>query len=610
MYYTIFFLFCIKGRACFSMSSEQSKRDSRFSEDACICCGTKTNCGVCGAWIITTSILLLFAVIGTVLTFTSILKVCTSSADCGAGPGEIATCRGICIIDKMVSYCSTNADCQSTDCHIGTCAADGQCIYTPKQDGYPCNDMSNCTEHDTCISGICRGTQKVSPCKKCVEGHFEVDHSLDGTPCSDNSKCSSHDVCLSGTCVGEPVTCPDRTCHTSECHPVLGCVYTPQSGPTDTNNLCLDFAGCEEGEYSEKFKDCFDGNPCTLDACFPLSGECVHPLSDESCLTVCEEHDDCKTIATDTEYKCWDGMCVDATSSELIIRISSAEVETESCEKPFHGRLQMRFFVDSEVNDGIMHIPIPGSVHSVYPYMQAFDTHSNFIHDGNAVRTYFSMRTVCKNLQTDCYPFINSRYEIEMNRVACTNLDERFCKRDIVSTTNVIAPLNIIDCPYELTQTISLVPTLHVTRGILTVNASLEMTEIDAWITDVVLCIPKENDMAACLTNGDLDCPFRGCYDTPEYYLDFKLTLLSDSNYTAAASTYSNSYKLQLARGYESYAGDRCEDVDTVDWVEFSIAPLLKLFQDRESVLDIKYDVPFCGSEGMGKQRKLAAFSL
>ena len=237
-------------------------------------------------------------------------------------------------------------------------------------------------------------------------------------------------------------------------------------------------------------------------------------------------------------------------------------------------------------------------------------TESNFIHDGNAVRTHFSMRTVCENLKTDCYPFINSRYEIEMNRVACTNLDERFCKRDIVSTTNVIAPLNIIDCPYELTQTVDLVPDLHVTRGVLTVNASLEITEIQAWITDVVLCIPKENDMAACLTNGDLDCPYRGCYDTPEYYLDFKLTLLSDSNYTAAAATYSNSYKLQLSRGYESYAGDRCENVTAVDWVDFSIAPLFKLFQDRESILDIKYDVPFCGNSGMEKQRKMAAFNI
>ena len=246
----------------------------------------------------------------------------------------------------------------------------------------------------------------------------------------------------------------------------------------------------------------------------------------------------------------------------------------------------------------------------MYPHMQAFDTESNFIHDGNAVRTHFSMRTVCENLQTDCYPFINSRYEIEMNRVACTNLDERFCKRDIVSTTNIIAPLNIIDCPYELTQTISLVPTLHVTRDILTVNASLEITEIDAWITDVVLCIPKQNDMAACIVNSDIDCPYRGCYDTPEYYLDFKLTLLSDGNYTAAAATYSNSYKLQLSRGYESYAGDRCENVTTVDWVDFSIAPLFKLFEDRESVLDVKYDVPFCGSSGMEKQRKIAAFNI
>lgn len=612
MYYTNFFLFCIKGEYCFSMDEtyKASNREERFSEDACVCCGTKTNCGVCGAWIITSSTLLLLAIIGTVLTFTSILKVCTSSSDCQAGPGEIATCRGICIIDKIAYFCTTSADCQSSTCHIATCGVNGQCVYVPKQDGYPCDDKSNCTDNDTCQGGLCKGVPKVSPCKKCIDGHFQPDTFLDGTPCSDLSKCTAHDVCYNGVCVGEDIQCHEKICHTTECHPALGCVDTPYSGAISTNNLCLDFAGCENGSYTETFKDCFDGNPCTLDACFPLSGECVHPISDESCLTVCENHDDCKAIATDTEYRCWDGMCVDATSSELIIRISSAEVDTESCDEPYHGRLQLRFFVDSELNHGIMHIPVPGTIHSIYPYMQTFDTESSFIHDGNTVRSYFSMRSVCRNLQIDCYPFINSRYEIEMNRVACTNLDQRFCKRDIVSTTNVIAPLNIIECPYAVTQTVSVVPTLHVSRGVLTVNASLESKEIDAWITDVVLCIPKENDMAACLTNGNLNCPYRGCYDTPEYYLDFKLTLLSDSNYTAAATTFSNSYKLQLARGYENYAGDRCENVTAVDWVDFSLAPLFKLFQDRESILDIKYDVPFCGAEGMEKKRKLAAFTI
>lgn len=581
---------------------EPVKRDDRYG-DKCICCGQETDCGICGAWIITSSIILVLAITGTILTFTSVLQVCTSSADCGAGPGEIARCRGICLVDRIVSQCTVNSDCHSADCHIPTCGSDGQCVYTPRQDGYPCEDMSNCTEYDSCQSGVCRGVLKTAPCKKCVNGQFQSDLSLDDTPCSDGTKCTSHDVCAAGSCVGEAVTCPEETCMSSECHPAFGCRLMPETRVIPTNNLCLDYARCDNGVYSEQFKDCFDGNPCTLDACFPLSGECVHPESDESCLTVCDTHEDCKTIGTDTEYRCWDGMCVDATSSELIIRISAAEVETESCEKPYHGRLQLRFFVDSEVNDGIMHIPIPGTVHSIYPYMQAFDTESSFIHDGNAVRTHFSMRTVCENLETDCYPFINSKYEIELNRVACTNLDERFCKRDIVSTTNAIAPLNIIDCPFGVSQSVSLVPSLKVTRDILTVNATLEPSEVSAWITDVVLCIPKQNGMAACIANGDLNCPYRGCYDTPEYYLDFKLTLLKDSNYTSAAATFSNSYKLQLARGYENYAGNKCDNVTNVDWVDFSIAPLMKLFKDRQGVLDLKYGVPICMGGGEVKRR-------
>ena len=38
--------------------------------------------------------------------------------------------------------------------------------------------------------------------------------------------------------------------------------------------------------------------------------------------------------------------------------------------------------------------------------------------------------------------------------------------------------------------------------------------------------------MKECILNGDMQCPYRGCFDTPDVYLDYRITFLSDSNYT------------------------------------------------------------------------------
>lgn len=568
------------------------KRDERH-KDVCVCGDHEVDCGHCGVAIIISSIILFLTIIGTVLTFTSVIHTCTSSSQCEAGPGERAICRGICMIEPLPNYCQVDADCPLTECHTSKCGSDGTCFHV-SQHGVPCDDGSACTVSDQCHHGSCRGVELTKPCSICDEGVFVPDPQKDGLACSDNSKCTVHDVCQSGECVGDVLECPDDKCKLGVCDPEVGCSLVNAPDSALQPDLCTT-AKCENGEYSETFKECFDGNPCTVDSCFPLSGECVHPPSDESCLTVCTNDADCHAIGSDARYACWDGMCVDITSSELIIRMSHADLDTASCPNN-EVRLQMRFFMDAPVENGLMHIPLTESIVPVYPHLDAFDVETVYKYDKHAVRTHFSMRTPCKDFSVDCYPFINGEYEFVVKRYPCTNIAATHCQMDHPSSTYVTAPVSVIECPRSQTIILSLVPDLIVHKSHFTVNATLDIGDLDAWITDIAFCVPNFLPMRECILNGDAQCPFRGCFDTPQYYLDYKVTFLSDSNYTAAITTASSAFNMRFARGYENYNGNRCEEVDVVDSFQFNLLPIGTLFQGRQGVLDIKYSVPLCGS--------------
>lgn len=567
------------------------KRDERH-RDTCVCGEQEIDCGHCGVGIMISAILLFVTLTITIISFTSIVPICTSSSQCPAGPGERARCRGICLIDIVTDYCKLDQDCVDYDCTTSKCGADGSCIYIP-QHGAPCDDGLDYTMSDQCYNGVCRGTTIPRPCMKFEDGNVVPDFEQDGDSCSDGSRCTVHDVCNAGQCVGEPVICPNETCKIGTCNPDIGCMYQPEEDKMFEPDLCT-VAQCKNGEYSETYKDCFDGNPCTVDACFPLSGDCVHPLSDESCMTVCTEHEDCSSLSTSTNYLCWDGMCAESGSSQNIIRISQAEQDMASCEDD-HARLQLRFYVDDEIENGVMHIPLASSIIPIFPYMNAFDVETVSLYEGNAVRTYFSLRTQCHDLLKNCYPFLDGTYEFIVKKYPCTSITGINCMLDAPESTKVIVPISLIDCPYGNNVVLDRLPKLHVSRSFYSVFVQLELGDLEAWITDVQICIPKESSMKKCVLNSDkLNCPYRGCFDMPSIYLKKRLTLLSDSNYTAAAATASNSFNLQFSRGYENYAGDRCEEVTEVDFVRFSLISWAQEYEGYDVAIDVKYEIPEC----------------
>lgn len=533
------------------------------------------------------------AVCMTIVILSNSLQICSSSASCNADTCQEAECRGICILKPIPNCCTSDSDCHDSECQVGKCGSDGRCYDLPLN-GVTCDDGSECTELDICTNGMCVGTPKEKQCSKCVGGVFLPDLSQNNIGCSDNSKCTVHETCQNGECIGTPVVCPNGTCTMGVCDPEIGCVTVVKEDSSEIIDQCTTGV-CKNGHYSTTFKNCFDGNPCTLDACFPASGACVHPISNELCETVCTEDSDCHPIGTNADYVCWDGMCADVTSDEMIIRMTHGELETQSCPEN-HARLQMRFFMDGVVDDGIMFVPMTESIIPIYPPLTAFDVETNYLYDNNGIRTYFSMKTGCEDLTEDCFPFINGEYEFKVIRYPCTNIHGTHCQMDNPMQTLVMVPFSIFSCPLNDISLIKFVPELNIQRSGYTVTSSISVEGHNVWLTDVVVCIPNPVAMHDCITNEADQCPYRGCFDTPHKYLEAKFTFLSNSSYTAAATTSSSLFHVKLKDGYADYAGDKCADTKVMDWISFSLLPLKDMYEGRIAVIDVKYIVPLCSS--------------
>ena len=94
----------------------------------------------------------------------------------------------------------------------------------------------------------------------------------DSTPCDDGSQCTQTDTCLSGVCTGaNPLACDDNNpCTDDTCDAVPGCVYTNN----DTNT-------CDDGD------GCTDTDACSGGLCGGTSKDCT--AFDDDCLSENEE---------------------------------------------------------------------------------------------------------------------------------------------------------------------------------------------------------------------------------------------------------------------------------------------------------------------------------
>ncbi|HEX2573498.1 MAG TPA: DUF11 domain-containing protein [Polyangia bacterium] len=203
---------------------------------------------------------------------------CHTNADCG---GSTPVCRlngqcGQCSASDTSRCTGATSVC---DVLTGTCR--GCASGTPA--GTSCDDRNLCTTGDQCsATGACGGApvpvDDGNPCTvDACDPVRGITHAADvGAGCSDANVCTSGDRCnAAGQCAGSPVAIDDgNPCTVDACDPAYGVTHTAAVGAA-----CNDGNACTTGDRCDAAAACGgtavavdDGNPCTADACDPVRG--------------------------------------------------------------------------------------------------------------------------------------------------------------------------------------------------------------------------------------------------------------------------------------------------------------------------------------------------
>ncbi len=262
--------------------------------------------------------------------------------DCNLATGACAT--------QSTSFLGCAAASQFTSCDMifGACSSQDdalfQCQQVCAEDDNPCTTVScNCTA-DSCdpasraialadtgapcasTDGTCNGTCTVGAgasfppqcvtransgsctgtfCTSTTSGSGALP---DGTPCPDSDACNGVELCADGACTaGTPLSIDDgNPCTADACDPVSGNVThvaVPDGTACPDNNLCNGTETCESGvcQASAEATPVDDGNPCTADACDPVKGVTHTPFPDGS---ACSDGNFCTT-----HERCTSGLC-------------------------------------------------------------------------------------------------------------------------------------------------------------------------------------------------------------------------------------------------------------------------------------------------------------
>jgi hypothetical protein len=219
------------------------------------------------------------------------------------------------------SGCTSGDTCAEGYC-VGTyecddgnpCTEDGcdgtSCTHAPLLSG-ECDDGNPCTTADHCAAGVCTSslTASCDDSDPCTFDHCDptsgCKHSpLTGPACDDKNLCTLDDRCNAGTCKGTTNPCDDKNeCTDDSCTPGVGCQNKPAARPCDDKNECTTLDFClSQGQCVGVPRDCDDGDPCTLDSCDPLSGDCVHAMAEDG--GECDDQSACTT-----DDVCQKGVC-------------------------------------------------------------------------------------------------------------------------------------------------------------------------------------------------------------------------------------------------------------------------------------------------------------
>ncbi len=206
----------------------------------------------------------------------------------------------------------------SNGCTVDTCDVQtGGCQHRAIPDGTACTDGSICTSGDVCTGGVCLGQAVNCDDKKpCTVDRCDPDQgcqsvaAVDGTACTDENPCTKNDHCQAGVCTGTGLSCDDgNSCTKDQCNPQMQMcehMLLGQGIACDDKNACTTGDRCgPTGACGGTVASCDDGNPCTAEACDPVSG-CAHVRIADG--TSCDDQDPCTSVS-----RCLAGVCLAVT---------------------------------------------------------------------------------------------------------------------------------------------------------------------------------------------------------------------------------------------------------------------------------------------------------
>jgi hypothetical protein len=149
--------------------------------------------------------------------------------------------------------------------------------------------------------------------ERCNGVDDDCDGAVDEEPVASAScatACTAIAVCQAGACVTTPVVCDDSNpCTSDACDPMSGCTFAnqPNGLSCSDGNVCTGEEVCSNGMCTNAPDlDCGDGNGCTVDSCAPPNGCRNLPIS--GC---CTTNADCADASACTQNeRCVAGQCL------------------------------------------------------------------------------------------------------------------------------------------------------------------------------------------------------------------------------------------------------------------------------------------------------------
>lgn len=173
-----------------------------------------------------------------------------------------------------------------------------------------CVDVTLCDDGNPCTHGLCEPATGA-----CTYVNIQA-------ACDDGDACTIDDACDGGQCLGTPVNCPDvdgNPCTTEACSPLtFTCEATVHSDACDDGDPCTESDQCKEGTCAGEPILCEDdGDVCTDDLCVDgVCGVLNQALCDDG--DPCTLGDVCadgacagEALICEGDFACVDGVCID-----------------------------------------------------------------------------------------------------------------------------------------------------------------------------------------------------------------------------------------------------------------------------------------------------------